>query len=84
MLHFSSTKVSLGFLLNVIHPVLYRGVPRGSSPPRPSRCEAAWQGSPDLQNKPRSRPRRQRWLLQPGTPRVTDSAESKSKASFGS
>ena len=34
-----------------------------------------------LQNKPRSRPQRELWLLQPEISRVTDSAESKSLAS---
>lgn len=64
-----------------------RALPRGPQrlfSPRPSCCEAARQGSPDLQNKPRSRPQRQRWLPQPGPPRVTHSAESKSKPGFGS
>lgn len=36
---------------------------------------------PHLQNKPRSRPQRELWLLQPEISRVTDSAESKSLAS---
>lgn len=36
---------------------------------------------PHLQNKPRSRPQSELWLLQPEISRVTDSAESKSLAS---
>lgn len=61
--------------------VLCQGDLRCSSPQRPP---FAPPGSAPLQNKPRSRPQSERWLRPPELSRVTNSAESKSKASFSS